>query len=64
MHCIERDIQINLFTRHTSACNYTFEDTLDDIYSTDCGGENAYTTYMKLNDVQITRYKKIKHHEM
>lgn len=45
MLCIEPDIPINLFTRHTSACNYTFEDTSDDIYSTDCGGENAYNIF-------------------
>lgn len=46
MHCIERDIPINLLTRLLpSACNYTCEDNSDDIYSTDCGGENAYNIY-------------------
>lgn len=44
--CIESEVSVNPFNElPPSACNFTCEDTTDDIYSGDCGGENAYNLF-------------------
>lgn len=44
--CIESNVNLNPFNElPPSACNFTCEDNTDDIYSKDCGGENAYNLY-------------------
>lgn len=41
--CIESNVNLNPFNElPPSACNFTCEDNTDDIYSKECGGENAY----------------------
>lgn len=45
--CFERDIRSGPFSRRLPAsdCNFKCEDNSDNIYSGDCGGENAYNLY-------------------
>lgn len=44
--CIESNVDLNPFNElPPSDCNFTCKDNTDDIYSKDCGGENAYNLF-------------------
>lgn len=45
----------------SSDCNYACQDSSDDIYSEDCGGEHAYNMY-EIQGGTHSNYDMIKHH--